>query len=208
MMRSTLPTLLAAAMTLAVSPALTHAANSAFIEAESFDTYGGWVLDTQFIEIMGSPYLMAHGLGTPVKDATTTTPKAVPAGKYRVWVRTKNWVGPWDAKGAPGKFQLSLNGKVLEKDFGTTGKDWQWDDGGTVDLAGGRLKVSLQDKTGFNGRVDAIFLTSDLEAKPPVEAKALASFRHKELGLPDTAPESRNTTLSWWAAATPAPLPP
>lgn len=195
MMRSHLPTLLAAAMTLAVSPAVTHAANSAFIEAESFDTYGGWVLDTQFIEIMGSPYLMAHGLGTPVKDATTTVQKSVPAGKYRVWVRTKNWVGHWDAKGAPGKFQLSLNGKTLDKDFGTTGKDWQWDDGGTVELAAGPLKVGLQDKTGFNGRVDAIYLTTDLEAKPPVEAKALATFRHKELGLPDTPPETKEYDL-------------
>lgn len=42
------------------------------VEAESFDAHGGWQLDTQFIEIMGSPYLLAHGLGRPVKDATTT----------------------------------------------------------------------------------------------------------------------------------------
>ena len=46
------------------------AADQLLVEAESFAEHGGWVLDTEFIEIMGSPYLMAHGLGAPVKDAT------------------------------------------------------------------------------------------------------------------------------------------
>ncbi|MDF1745205.1 MAG: hypothetical protein P1V19_16010 [Gimesia sp.] len=32
------------------------------VEAESFNQQGGWKLDTQFINIMGSPYLLAHGL--------------------------------------------------------------------------------------------------------------------------------------------------
>ena len=42
------------------------------VEAESFDSPGGWQLDTQFIREMGSPYMLAHGLGRPVEDATTT----------------------------------------------------------------------------------------------------------------------------------------
>ena len=41
------------------------------IEAEEFDDYGGWVLDSQFDTEMGSPYLLAHGSGQPVKDACT-----------------------------------------------------------------------------------------------------------------------------------------
>jgi len=41
------------------------------IEAEAFEEYGGWGIDTQFIRNMGSPYLIAHGLGKPVKDAKT-----------------------------------------------------------------------------------------------------------------------------------------
>ncbi len=59
---------------LLVSALITARASAAtvLIEAESFKAPGGWVLDTQFIETMGSPYLMAHGLGTPVADATTT----------------------------------------------------------------------------------------------------------------------------------------
>lgn len=54
------------ALVFAVSPA----ANSAevFVEAESFPDRGGWKLDTQFIQQMGSPYLLAHGLGRPVED--------------------------------------------------------------------------------------------------------------------------------------------
>ena len=48
------------------------AADRLFVEAESFRNHGGWSLDTQFIENMGSPYLLAHGLGTAVKDATTS----------------------------------------------------------------------------------------------------------------------------------------
>src|SRR5690349_20382467 len=77
------------------------AADSVFVEAESFQNPGGWSLDTQFVETMGSPYLIAHGYGKPVKDATTTTTASLDAGKYRVWVRAKNWVGPWDATGSP-----------------------------------------------------------------------------------------------------------
>ena len=42
------------------------------IEAESFDQTGGWVVDPQFVEQMGSPYLMAHGMGIPVADASST----------------------------------------------------------------------------------------------------------------------------------------
>jgi hypothetical protein len=41
------------------------------VESESFDHRGGWVLDPQFLDIMGSPYLLAHGLGSPVSNAAT-----------------------------------------------------------------------------------------------------------------------------------------
>lgn len=175
-------------------PCAAASANSAFIEAESFENRGGWVQDTQFIEIMGSPYLMAHGLGKPVKDAETTV-KDAPSGKVHVWVRAKNWVGPWDAPGAPGRFQVSVNGKLLKKEFGATGKDWLWEDGGVVELPAGETKLALHDLTGFDGRVDAIFLTSDLKMKPPGEGKELATFRHQQLGLPDEAPETKEYDL-------------
>ena len=45
---------------------------SVLVEAEAFAAHGGWVLDQQFMDQMGSPYLLAHGLGRPVADARTT----------------------------------------------------------------------------------------------------------------------------------------
>ncbi|MHB8899909.1 MAG: FAD-dependent oxidoreductase, partial [Thermoguttaceae bacterium] len=70
-------------------PAADRPAGIVYVEAESFEKPGGWCLDTQFIQIMGSPYLLAHGLGTPVEDATTVVRFAEP-GEYRVFVRTKD----------------------------------------------------------------------------------------------------------------------
>jgi len=55
------------------------------IEAEHFGDQGGWLLDSQFIEEMGSPYLLAHGLGQPVANARTTV--HIPqSGEYKIWV--------------------------------------------------------------------------------------------------------------------------
>jgi len=95
-------------------------AQTVLVEAESFENLGGWVIDQQFMDLMGSPFLLAHGLGEPVKDATTTVRFPAP-GNYRVWVRTRDWVAPWKAPGAPGKFQLLIDGKPLETIFGTEG---------------------------------------------------------------------------------------
>ena len=93
------------------------------VEAESFDSRGGWMLDTQFIHEMGSPYLLAHGMGRPVSDAKKKV--EFPAtGKYRVFVRTKDWVARWDAKGTPGKFELFVGDHKCKETFGTKGKDW------------------------------------------------------------------------------------
>jgi hypothetical protein len=40
-----------------------------FVEAESFTEPGGWVVDQQAMDIMGSPYVLAHGMGVPVRRA-------------------------------------------------------------------------------------------------------------------------------------------
>lgn len=42
-----------------------------WVEAESFRQKGGWSVDQQFIDQMGSSYLLAHGMGVPVKEAST-----------------------------------------------------------------------------------------------------------------------------------------
>ncbi len=157
-------------------------AETVFLEAEGFAQPGGWSLDTSFTHIVGSPYLLAHGLGKPVADATTTA-KIATAGRYQVWVRTKDWVAPWKAPGTPGRFQLTLNGKPLATEFGTTGANWHWQPGGGVDLAAGELTVGLHDLTGFDGRCDAVLFSNDPKFTPP-EGKELVTARKQWLGLP------------------------
>ena len=156
-------------------------AETIFVEAESFDDVGGWSLDTAFTQIVGSPYLLAHGLGQPVKDASTKIDVAA-AGKYRLWVRTKDWVAHWKAPGTPGRFQLTINGKPVDTTFGTQGVDWHWHAGGEVELPKGEITLGLHDLTGFDGRCDAILLTSDKDFKLPAEAE-LAAARRNWLGF-------------------------
>ena len=107
-----------------LSPQVLTAA-SLLVETESFAEHGGWKLDTQFINTMGSPYLLAHGLGRPVQDATTEV-EFPETGSYHVYVRTYDWVARWDAPGDPGRFHVLVNGQALSSTFGTEGKNWQW----------------------------------------------------------------------------------
>ena len=160
------------------------AADQVLVEAESFREPGGWALDTQFIQIMGSPYLLAHGLGEPVKDATTTV-KFPSTGKYRVFVRTKDWVARWKAPGTPGKFQLLVDGRPLAESFGTKGAEWFWHDGGSVEITKPETALALHDLTGFDGRCDAVFFTRDAAATPPNAGEAMAKWRRVTLGLPE-----------------------
>ncbi len=169
-----------------LAPAAPHLqAAEVFVEAESFDDRGGWQLDTQFIQQMGSPYLLAHGLGKPVRDAVTRV--AIPqAGKYVVWVRTFDWVARWQAPGTPGRFALLINGSPVAEDLGTQGADWQWQRAGEVELAAGQAELVLHDLTGFNGRCDAIYLTTDAHAEPDNSNEVLPPWRRELLGLQDS----------------------
>jgi hypothetical protein len=152
------------------------------VEAEGFDDVGGWVVDQQFMGQMGSVYLLAHGLGEPVADAGTTV-RFAKEGKYRVWARTRDWVGPWKAPGGPGKFELIIDGRALEMVFGTEGAEWHWQDGGMVEISKESVKIGLRDLTGFEGRCDAIIFTADADFVPPNEGKEMKEFRRKALGL-------------------------
>ena len=121
-----------------------------FVEAESFEKPGGWKLDTQFIGIMGSPYMLAHGLGKPVDDASTTV-TFPETGEYSVYVRTKDWVAGWNAPGTPGKFQLVVDGTPLAEPFGTKGAEWHWQPGGkvTVTIGSSNFELFTKDEGAF-----------------------------------------------------------
>lgn len=155
-----------------------------FIEAESFSDRGGWVIDQQSMDVIQSAYLMAHGLGTPVSDATTSI-KIPSDGKYYIWVRTKDWVAPWGVKGAPGKFQLIIDKQPLKTTLGTEGSNWSWQYAGSIQLKSGKTNLSFHDLTGFNGRCDALIITQDKELIPPNQLDELTTFRHRHLKFLD-----------------------
>lgn len=171
-----------------LSLACVSTAAEMLVEAESFADRGGWQLDTQFIQQMGSPYLLAHGLGRPVEDATTTI-EVAEAGRYHVWVRTFDWVARWQAPGTPGRFQLRINDAAVGPDLGTTGEDWQWQVAGVVELPTGEASLTLRDLTGFNGRCDAIYLTTDAAARPDNSSAILPPWRRQLLGLTESVEE-------------------
>ena len=150
-------TLLLAAMSLA----LCARAETVLVEAESFADWGGWVNDTQFMDQMGSPYLLAHGMGKPVADAKTKF--EAKGGKYGVWVRTKNWTAPWHDGVGAGTFNLVVNGKTLPAVLGAQGKgEWLCVKADDVLLKDGENTLALHDCDGFDGRVDVVaFITAD-----------------------------------------------
>ena len=167
---------------IAVMLGFAASAETVFLETEAFDDWGGWVNDTQFMDQMGSPYLLAHGLGKPVADARTTV-KITEAAEYHIWVRTKNWTaGVYAEQGLPvpeepaGTFELLVNGTPLKTVLGAQGKgEWTWVEAGRCVLAG-QVTLALHDRDGFDGRCDAIVLTTD--AAPDFDALRKRSLPH------------------------------
>ena len=161
----------------AACAALAVDAATVFVECESFSDKGGWSVDQQFMDQMGSPYLIAHGVGTPVKDAETAVEIPEP-GKYAIWARTRNWNAKW-AKEPAGRFRIALNGTELDRDLGTEGDEWAWQKVSELHLDKGTLKVALKDQTGFDGRCDAIVFSSDAGWTPPSAGAELTMFRRR-----------------------------
>ena len=149
-----------------------------FLEAEAFAEHGGWVIDCGSMQQMGSAYLMAHGAGVPVADAVTEF-TVHQEGKYCLYVRTRDWSAVWQKGTSAGRFHILIDGMNNDCVFGTNGSQWAWQKGNSVFLTAGKHTVSLHDITGFNGRCDALYLTSDSEDIPPDGAEALELFRRE-----------------------------
>ena len=161
------------------------------IEAESFPDKGGWVVDPQFVEQMGSPYLMAHGMGNPVENAQTKV-SIEKKGVYHVWARTHNWIpGKWDP---PGQFHIVINGKSLTNNLGLK-PGWNWEYAGAVKLKKGTSTLELKDLTGFNGRCDAVFISLESDNPPPNRGEKLAVWRNQTLQEPNAPEEEMNFDL-------------
>lgn len=156
-----------------------HIPGFLWLEAEDFASYGGWTIDTQYVAFMGSAYLIAAGVCTPVEPAQTTITVNRP-GKYRLWARAMNW----HPQHSPGTFKIAINGKTAEHRFGAAPRRvWLWESAGEFDLPAGKTSLALLDQSGAYGRCDALVLTTDLSYTPPEEAKALDRERARLTGV-------------------------
>jgi len=150
-----------------------------WIEAEHFEDIGGWTNDAQFIDQMGSPYLLAIGLGKPVEDAVTRVRIPEP-GRYRLWVRCRDWLPEY----SPGRFQVVLDGQAVAHTFGESRREgWVWEDGGVHDLGSGEVEVRLHDLTGYYGRCDVLVLMDELIWQPPDDKALLMILRERYGGV-------------------------
>ena len=159
--------------------------NSVMALATRFNDKGDWTLEQQFVLQMGSSYLIAHGLGTPLAKDAKTEINIPEDGDYRLWVRTKNWTAFWSEGKTPGIFQVLVDGKADPSEFGIgkmpldvkagidfpddidTSREaraeraqWYWQKGETYHLTKGSHSIALHDLMGLDGRCDAIILTS------------------------------------------------
>lgn len=159
--------------------------NSVMALATRFNDKGDWTVEQQFVLQMGSSYLMAHGLGTPLAKDAKTEINIPEDGDYRLWVRTNNWTAFWSEGKTPGIFQVLVDGKADPSEFGIgkmpldvkagidfpddidTSREaraeraqWYWQKGETYHLTKGSHSIALHDLMGLDGRCDAIILTS------------------------------------------------
>ena len=145
--------------------------NSLMVLATRFDDLGDWTVEQQFVLQMGSSYLLAHGIGEPLKKDARTRIKIEKDGVYTLWVRTKNWTAFWSEGKTPGIFQVKVDGKADEAEFGlgcpgatrAERAAWYWQKGGEWELKAGEHELALHDLTGLDGRADAILLTTARE---------------------------------------------
>ena len=111
------------------------------------------------------------------EDVPATMPEQ---GKYRVWVRDRNWLR-WHS---PGKFNLVINGKNNNRLLGAMPSDaWIWEIAGDYELDKGLCTISLHDLTGYFSRCASILLTTDLDYTPSREVGWIHKERARIKGL-------------------------
>ena len=146
---------------------------SLMLSTAAFPEVGGWIRDSEFILTMGGVYLLAHGLGYPVEDASTCF-DCLEAGDYHVWAYTFNWVAPWHEDMHPGEFEIHI-GSQKSNVLGVKTSSWGWEDAGVMHIAKGINTLRIHDLTGFEGRVAYIYITKSDE-KLPSGAREVMDF--------------------------------
>ena len=131
--------------------------------ATTFADRGDWTVEQQFVLQMGSSLSAGarhrHAASTRCGDdrRSTRRRRVQSAGAYQNW--TKHWSdGP-----TPGIFQVLVDGVADAATFGTDKVDWYWQRGGKIALKKGKHTLALHDLTGFDGRCDAVVLTTSDE---------------------------------------------
>ena len=145
--------------------------NSVMLLATQFADKGDWTVEQQFVLQMGSSYLLAHGIGTPLAKDAVTTFEIEEEGDYNLLVRTKNWTAFWSEGKTPGIFAVKVDGVADEAEFGlgcagatrAERAAWYWQKGGKYHFTKGKHEVALHDLTGLDGRCDAIIFTKSEE---------------------------------------------
>lgn len=176
----------------APGPALAAAApapEGILVEAERFADKGGWSVDAQFTHAMGAPFLLAHGMGAPVADATTQIRIPEP-GEWHVWARTRDWAREWTAA-APGRFRLLVNGTPLPAILGTASGAWGWQKAGALRLPAGPATLTLRDLTGLDARCDALYLSRDPAPALPDDPAGLEALRRRHGAVTPAASAER-----------------
>ena len=149
-----------------------------FVEAESFSVKGGWQVDQQFMDMMGSPYLIAHGAGVPVEEASAQV-RLPGRGEWHLFVRTFNWVSPWYDGEGPGKFKVAVDGDELSETLGAAGSKWMWQYAGSFETASRNISVALKDMTGFDGRCDALYFSRVKNPELPEDVAGMRELRSR-----------------------------
>ena len=95
-----------------------NSSNSVMLLATRFADRGDWTVEQQFVLQMGSSYLLAHGIGSPLAKDAVTTFEIAEEGDYRLLVRTKNWTAFWSDGKTPGVFQIKIDAQTDAAEFG------------------------------------------------------------------------------------------
>lgn len=81
------------------------------------------------------------------------------------------------------EFTLKIGNKKLPIVLGDEGNQWMWQPAGKISVKAGNSNLALKDLTGFNGRCDAIYFTTE-KATTSNETVQLTDFRKKMLDIP------------------------
>ncbi len=168
-----------------------HVPGCLWLEAEAFEEYGDWKLDTQFTHKIGSAVLVCPGLDKPTGHPARTTVSFPRAGLWRVWVRSRDWLPEF----SPGKFALEVGGKRSTTLGASKKEGWRWEKAGDFDLPAGETAVRLVDLSGAYARCDAILFTTDMDLVPPDGGDELAAFRDRLSGIDPISADGGNYDL-------------